>query len=56
MRSTILAHATVADVPDTTFYRQYWGSGALGHSDKTVTWKLDFPGRPSRRERPSSTT
>jgi hypothetical protein len=30
----------VRQVPGTTFYRQYWGSGAMGHSDKTVTWTV----------------
>jgi hypothetical protein len=30
----------VRQVPGTTFYRQYWGSGAMGHSDKTVTWNV----------------
>jgi len=30
-------------VPGTTFYRQYWGSGAMGHSDKTVTWTVTIP-------------
>jgi hypothetical protein len=24
----------------TTFNRQYWGTGAMGHSDKTVTWTV----------------
>jgi hypothetical protein len=30
----------VKQVPGTTFNRQYWGSGAMGHSDKTVTWTV----------------
>jgi hypothetical protein len=30
----------VRQVPGTTFYRQFWGSGAMGHSDKTVTWTV----------------
>jgi hypothetical protein len=30
----------VRQVPGTTFYRQYWGAGAMGHSDKTVTWTV----------------
>jgi hypothetical protein len=30
----------VRQVPGTTFYRQYWGAGAMGHSDKTVTWNV----------------
>ncbi|HEX6271813.1 MAG TPA: hypothetical protein VFZ53_02180, partial [Polyangiaceae bacterium] len=30
----------VRQVPGTTFYRQYWGSGPMGHSDKTVTWNV----------------
>ena len=30
----------VRQVPGTMFYRQYWGSGAMGHSDKTVTWTV----------------
>lgn len=30
----------VRQVPGTTFNRQYWGSGAMGHSDKTVTWTV----------------
>ena len=33
----------VRQVPGTTFYRQYWGSGAMGHSDKTVTWTVTVP-------------
>ena len=33
----------VRQVPGTTFYRQYWGSGAMGHSDKTVTWTVTIP-------------
>ena len=33
----------VRQVPGTTFYRQYWGSGATGHSDKTVTWTVTIP-------------
>jgi hypothetical protein len=30
----------VRQVPGTSFYRQFWGSGAMGHSDKTVTWTV----------------
>jgi hypothetical protein len=30
----------VRQAPGTTFNRQYWGSGAMGHSDKTVTWNV----------------
>jgi hypothetical protein len=30
----------VRQAPGTTFNRQYWGSGAMGHSDKTVTWTV----------------
>jgi hypothetical protein len=30
----------VRQVPGTTFNRQFWGSGAMGHSDKTVTWTV----------------
>ena len=30
----------VRQVPGTSFYRQYWGAGATGHSDKTVTWTV----------------
>jgi hypothetical protein len=30
----------VRQVPGTTFNRQYWGSGEMGHSDKTVTWSV----------------
>jgi hypothetical protein len=30
----------VRQVPGTTFNRQYWGSGAMGHSDKTLTWQV----------------
>jgi hypothetical protein len=30
----------VRQVPGQTFNRQYWGSGAMGHSDKTVTWTV----------------
>ncbi len=30
----------VRQVPGTTFNRQYWGSGDMGHSDKTVTWTV----------------
>jgi hypothetical protein len=30
----------VRQAPGTTFYRQYWGSGSMGHSDKTVTWNV----------------
>jgi hypothetical protein len=30
----------VRQVPGTTFNRQYWGAGAMGHSDKTVTWTV----------------
>ncbi len=30
----------VKQVPGNTFNRQYWGSGAMGHSDKTVTWTV----------------
>jgi hypothetical protein len=33
----------VRQVPGTTFNRQYWGSGAMGHSDKTVTWMVTIP-------------
>jgi hypothetical protein len=33
----------VRQVPGTTFYRQYWGAGAMGHSDKTVTWTVTIP-------------
>jgi hypothetical protein len=33
----------VRQVPGTTFYRQYWGSGPMGHSDKTVTWTVMIP-------------
>ena len=33
----------VRQVPGTMFYRQYWGSGAMGHSDKTVTWTVTIP-------------
>jgi hypothetical protein len=33
----------VKQVPGTTFNRQYWGSGAMGHSDKTVTWTVTTP-------------
>jgi hypothetical protein len=33
----------VRQVPGTTFNRQYWGSGAMGHSDKTVTWTVTIP-------------
>jgi hypothetical protein len=30
----------VRQVPGTTFYRQFWGAGAMGHSDKTVSWTV----------------
>ncbi len=30
----------VRQVPGTTFNRQYWGAGEMGHSDKTVTWTV----------------
>jgi hypothetical protein len=30
----------VKQVPGNTFNRQYWGSGAMGHSDKTVSWTV----------------
>jgi hypothetical protein len=30
----------VRQVPGTTFNRQYWGAGAMGHSDKTITWTV----------------
>ena len=30
----------VRQVPGTTFNRQYWGAGAMGHSDKTLTWTV----------------
>lgn len=30
----------VRQVPGNTFNRQYWGSGEMGHSDKTVTWTV----------------
>jgi hypothetical protein len=30
----------VRQVPGTAFNRQYWGSGEMGHSDKTVTWTV----------------
>jgi hypothetical protein len=30
----------VRQVPGTTFNRQYWGAGAMGRSDKTVTWTV----------------
>jgi hypothetical protein len=30
----------VRQVPGTTFNRQYWGSGEMGHSEKTVTWTV----------------
>ena len=33
----------VRQVPGTTFNRQYWGSGSMGHSDKTVTWTVTVP-------------
>jgi hypothetical protein len=33
----------VRQVPGTTFNRPYWGSGAMGHSDKTVTWTVTVP-------------
>jgi hypothetical protein len=33
----------VRQVPGNTFGRQYWGSGAMGHSDKTVTWTVTIP-------------
>jgi hypothetical protein len=33
----------VRQVPGTSFNRQYWGSGAMGHSDKTVTWNVTIP-------------
>ena len=33
----------VRQVPGTAFNRQYWGSGAMGHSDKTVTWTVTIP-------------
>jgi hypothetical protein len=33
----------VRQVPGTSFNRQYWGSGAMGHSDKTVTWTVTIP-------------
>ena len=33
----------VRQVPGTTFNRQYWGAGAMGHSDKTVTWTVTIP-------------
>lgn len=33
----------VKQVPGTTFNRQYWGSGAMGRSDKTVTWTVTIP-------------
>jgi hypothetical protein len=33
----------VRQVPGTSFNRQYWGSGAMGHSDKTVTWSVTIP-------------
>ena len=30
----------VRQVPGTTYNRQYWGAGAMGRSDKTVTWTV----------------
>lgn len=33
----------VKQVPGTKFNRQYWGSGTMGHSDKTVTWNVTIP-------------
>jgi hypothetical protein len=30
----------VLQVPGNSFNRQYWGSGEMGHSDKTVTWTV----------------
>ena len=30
----------VRQVPGTTFNRQYWGAGPMGHSDKTLTWTV----------------
>jgi hypothetical protein len=33
----------VRQVPGTTFNRQYWGAGPMGHSDKTVTWSVATP-------------
>jgi hypothetical protein len=33
----------VRQVPGTTFNRQYWGAGSMGHSDKTVTWMVTIP-------------
>jgi hypothetical protein len=30
----------VRQVPGTTFNRQFWGSGPMGHSDKTVSWTV----------------
>ena len=30
----------VRQVPGNTFNRQYWGSGGMGHSDKTVSWTV----------------
>jgi hypothetical protein len=30
----------VRQVPGTTFNRQFWGTGTMGHSDKTVTWTV----------------
>jgi hypothetical protein len=33
----------VRQVPGTRFNRQYWGAGAMGHSEKTVTWNVTIP-------------
>jgi hypothetical protein len=33
----------VRQVPGTVFNRQFWGAGAMGHSDKTVTWTVTIP-------------
>lgn len=33
----------VRQVPGTRFNRQYWGGGAMGHSEKTVTWTVTIP-------------
>jgi hypothetical protein len=32
----------VRQVPGDRFNRQYWGSGEMGHSDKTVTWTVSI--------------
>ena len=44
----------VRQVPGTMFNRQYWGSGAMGHSDKTVTWTVTNIGRPDVLRHPDN--